>query len=209
MKLLDYVLPKRIMRGPTDQKLANEIKEALSIPVKTNVKAAPQPTAPEAVLVKAAVPIEAGELFEEEKRLAQEADNLLGYSAYRNHLSAKSGAVLGKVLNELGIQPFTIKSVHNYKLTITQKLIREHRSSMYHVDVDWKRYPLSRYTGKVEPFILSMAIEVKKCLPAADFIVEEVRVERTPYDPFLIVELGVESYYIGVWDEPNFERTLF
>jgi hypothetical protein len=43
-------------------------------------------------------------------------------------------------------------------------------------------------------------------LPDATFTVEQLRSEKQAYDPFLIVSYADESYYVEVWEEPEFER---
>ena len=35
---------------------------------------------------------------------------------------------------------------------------------------------------------------------------EQLRSEKRIYDPFLIVSYADESYYVEVWEEPEFER---
>lgn len=209
--LLDFFGKRNRIAGPQLLSVAAMLKEEEAM--KVSVKRTPRSTAKThepCILITAPVTVELDPVQQEQQRIAEEAATVLGYTAYSRHVAGKFGGELGRALRELGIQPFTVESVEKYKKEVAAELRRKHPSTYYaHVTVEWKRCSLSTYNRKVEPFILSTAIEVKKRVPAAEFFVEEVRVESKPYDPFLIVKLGEESYYIGVWDEPKFEKTLF
>ena len=65
--------------------------------------------------------------------------------------------------------------------------------------------PLEEATN-VPKFISAKVGEIKYSLPEATFTVEQLRGERQLYDPFLIVSYSEESYYVDVWNEPEFER---
>ncbi len=69
----------------------------------------------------------------------------------------------------------------------------------------WVRVPLEEATN-VPEFISAKVGEITSSLPEAIFTVEQLRSERQLYDPFLIVSYSEESYYVDVWNEPEFER---
>ncbi|MFB3814347.1 MAG: hypothetical protein ACE14L_09550 [Terriglobales bacterium] len=64
---------------------------------------------------------------------------------------------------------------------------------------------LGDHDGQVPEYVLSRAVAIKEKLPAANFELDQLRVEKE-YDPFLVVSCGRERFYIDVWEEPNFER---
>lgn len=77
---------------------------------------------------------------------------------------------------------------------------------------EWRRISLAGYDEDVPEFALMRAVQIKEKVPAASFTVEYL-VHTESYqpktvDPFLIVSLGDEQYYIDVWNEPQFEREL-
>lgn len=69
----------------------------------------------------------------------------------------------------------------------------------------WVRVPLEEVRN-VPEFVKAKASEIANLLPDATFTVEQLRTEKKIYDPFLIVSYGDESYYVEVWEEPEFER---
>jgi hypothetical protein len=69
----------------------------------------------------------------------------------------------------------------------------------------WVRVPLEEAVN-VPEFVMAKAGEITSSLPEATFTVEQLRSERRLYDPFLIVSYGEESYYVDVWNEPEYER---
>lgn len=80
---------------------------------------------------------------------------------------------------------------------------------------DWENYPLRGYEGNVPEFVLEKAVNIAKALPQTEFQIVQLversdrkeRTQRLP-DPFLIASLGNERYYIEVWDEKEYERTI-
>jgi hypothetical protein len=78
----------------------------------------------------------------------------------------------------------------------------------------WIRTSLQRYEGCIPEFVLSKALQIKTAVPEVRFEIEQLiqQEEHKPAqprpDPFLIVSLGNESYYIEVWDEKKYESTL-
>jgi len=69
----------------------------------------------------------------------------------------------------------------------------------------WVRLPLEEMRDAPE-FVKAKAREIANLLPDATFTVEQLRSEKKKYDPFLIVSYADESYYVEVWEEPEFER---
>lgn len=74
------------------------------------------------------------------------------------------------------------------------------------------RGPVRRehYSRYVPIHALNLAVQVKEALPEARFYVHELttvtrKLERPRPDPFLSVELGVEKYWLAVWDERDYE----
>jgi hypothetical protein len=77
----------------------------------------------------------------------------------------------------------------------------------------WKTAYLRLYGGNVPEFALVRALTIKQELPAAEFLVEQLYTETQHRavpepDPFLVVVLGNERYYIDVWDEKEYEAQL-
>ena len=69
----------------------------------------------------------------------------------------------------------------------------------------WVRLPLDEVPN-VPEFVKAKAREIANLMPDATFTVEQLRSETNMYDPFLIVSYADESYYVEVWEEPEFER---
>ena len=69
----------------------------------------------------------------------------------------------------------------------------------------WVRVPLKEVRDAPE-FVKAKAREIANSLPEATFTVEQLRSEKKIYDPFLIVSYAHESYYVEVWEEPEFEQ---
>jgi hypothetical protein len=159
---------------------------------------------------------EAADLLTE---LALKAEAILGYAGLRIKLRIETH-LLAHALNELGIEPFRIEDVRRYKQEkardVEQKVMREYRRQSLsegfervpigtHVHAAWHEMPLKGYEGDVPPFALSRALDIKNRVPAAEFEVDELRVDKR-YDPFLVVRHGKEQFYIDVWEEADFER---
>jgi hypothetical protein len=77
--------------------------------------------------------------------------------------------------------------------------------SRFYTCLRWVRVPPEE--GRDVPeFVKAKAREIANLLPEATFTVEQLRSEKKIYDPFLIVSYADESYYVEVWEEPEFER---
>lgn len=80
---------------------------------------------------------------------------------------------------------------------------------------NWTVNSLHGYSNFVPEHVLSKALEIKKEVPEAKFLVYDLmehsetykRPRRDP-DPFLEVVLREERYYIEVWDERDFEKLI-
>jgi hypothetical protein len=75
---------------------------------------------------------------------------------------------------------------------------------------EWKTAYLEQYSGNVPEHALQKALEIKRAVPAVRFLVEYLQdsMEHSDPDPFLVAVLGNERYYIEVWDEKEYERTM-
>lgn len=75
--------------------------------------------------------------------------------------------------------------------------------------LSWKRFSINRYEGAIPEFALRKALQIKEACPAADLLIDHLMqdVERAP-DPFLLVQLNKETYFIDVWDEKEYEATM-
>ena len=79
--------------------------------------------------------------------------------------------------------------------------------------IGWNAESVSNYHGSIPEHVLRKAIQIQEQLPVVTFNVEYLTETTQHYrkplpDPFLKVSLGSESYYIEVWDEKEYERTL-
>lgn len=84
----------------------------------------------------------------------------------------------------------------------------------------WQTFNLDHaYNGNVPEFAIQRALRINERLPAATFQVHQLAqvvdhmkranpVVKFLKDPFLSVHLGDESYFIDVWDEEEYEKTL-
>ncbi len=140
------------------------------------------------------------ELQKQREELRKEAAERLGYPNGIVNAALKAREVFAK----LGIQPFDKKSVLAYK----QKKEKRFFSRGH---CEWFQIQLSSYEREIPEFALSRALELHKELPSAEFYVDELEEKisqvRSRYDdPFLFMVYGKESYYLDVWDEPEFEQ---
>jgi hypothetical protein len=79
------------------------------------------------------------------------------------------------------------------------------RGSRFYTCLRWVRLSLEEAPDTPE-YVKAKAAEIANLLPDATFTVEQLRSEKEIYDPFLIVSYADESYYVEVWEEPEFER---
>jgi hypothetical protein len=77
----------------------------------------------------------------------------------------------------------------------------------------WAMEPLASYAGNIPEFALAKAVAIKTECPTVSLFVERLhedqeQIVRPTRDPFLVASLGDESYYIDVWDEKEYERSI-
>lgn len=84
----------------------------------------------------------------------------------------------------------------------------------------WKRIPIESYSGSIPEFALRKAVQIKSAHPKAVISIDHLVVEREEdavsraevlemlRDPFLYVEYATEGFYIDVWDEKEYERSM-
>lgn len=87
----------------------------------------------------------------------------------------------------------------------------------------WKLLTLRTYSGAVPEFALRKALQIADACPNVIFYVDQLVHAPDPNDqeylrrqreavrlrdPFLVAVLGSETYYIEVWDEQEYEKTL-
>jgi len=114
---------------------------------------------------------------------------------------------------DLGIHPLVEETVEAYKKKMRSATMRKfHGNSGYSYRVEWAATPLKSYSHPIPEFVLNKAVQIAEKLPKAQFVIEDLRVRQETrtrnFDPFLIVSLGEEQYYVEVWDEPKFETSL-
>ncbi|HUO60694.1 MAG TPA: hypothetical protein VMU24_08495 [Candidatus Acidoferrales bacterium] len=61
---------------------------------------------------------------------------------------------------------------------------------------------------EMPPHVERKAKQIADAIPGVTFETETLRDQSRNYDPFLVVRLGDERYYVEVWDERDFEKTL-
>lgn len=153
------------------------------------------------------------DLSDPRRRLATEAEALLGYTPLREELKAPGR--LRQALAKLEIEIFDQKKVDSYKAQMAD----HYRTAEKMIDPTWRITPLSKYSKPVPEFVLAKAIEIKRELPEANFYIDELAI-----DPFLIVSIGKlpdfavnqpsrgldaeMAVYVDTWSEPKFEATI-
>lgn len=79
----------------------------------------------------------------------------------------------------------------------------------------WQKVPLRGYSSQfpVASHALETALSVARRIPATSFFVDELaeqvpkstpRPDIATYDPFLVVRIDEEDFYLEVWNEPRF-----
>jgi hypothetical protein len=145
----------------------------------------------------------------ETHQLALKAASLLGYTTLATHVGA-SGP-LAHCLQGLDIGVFNEEEVKRYQEYMLHKVAK--KLSSYQT-ANWGTRDLRYYTEPVPEFALRKAIQIKERLPEAQFFIEALQIGFKTADPFMKVTLDnkntsfKESYYIEVWDEPEFEIKL-
>ncbi len=89
-----------------------------------------------------------------------------------------------------------------------------HKTRRNRMRFEWRKTRLSQFGQVIPDFALARAVEIKEAYPEAEFNVEWLKETQERYvpprlqDPFLVLEVGYESFYIDVWGENDFERTV-
>lgn len=83
--------------------------------------------------------------------------------------------------------------------------IEDGESNIEEFIVEWDMDSLEHYEEEVPTFVLNKALQIKEKIPSAKFVIDSLQVNAVDKDPFLVVFLDKERYYIEVWDEPTFE----
>jgi hypothetical protein len=77
----------------------------------------------------------------------------------------------------------------------------------------WTSVNLANYTGVIPDHVLNVALQIQEAVPTASFGVHYLETvndyKESPVrdpDPFLVVALNNEHYYVEQWDERDFPR---
>lgn len=74
----------------------------------------------------------------------------------------------------------------------------------------WRRMSLAEASASGGPgvpeFVARKAEQVAERVPTAVIEVDALESQQQFYDPFLVVKMGAEEYYIEVWDETSFNE---
>jgi hypothetical protein len=177
----------------------------------------PVPPKPEASIIKTSALPEV-DMENERVSLALEAEDLLGYTPLRKDVKAPSR--LHRVLAALDIQILDKDDVGSYKIKMQQHhqaiATNENKSRTKIVTVAWKMIPLKEYKKPIPEFVLRKCTQIKREIPEATFLVDELTREERTVDPFMIVSLAGDKKtfdvdnmaYLEVWDEAEFEKTV-
>ena len=68
----------------------------------------------------------------------------------------------------------------------------------------WREQSFSEVSDPVPAGVLDIALRLREKCPGSGFVVHSLQEERRTFDPFLSVKYGRASFYIAVWDEPEF-----
>lgn len=149
--------------------------------------------------------------FEDElQELAARAKAKLGYTLL--HTAVNGSIELARTLRRLHIRAFKPELVEAYKkakqLEQRRKLRAEGSPNYVVSNLVWNMTNLDDYAKPVPEFVLRKALQIKDELPNATFAVDELSQRAPDPDPFLIVSLAKERFYIEVWEEPKFEADV-
>lgn len=78
-------------------------------------------------------------------------------------------------------------------------------------ETDWRQVSLAGFSHPVPEHVLEKAVQIKDKCPEATFVVDQLVTtighrEKPDRDPFLVVKMDSEMYYIDVWDEKEYEQ---
>lgn len=152
------------------------------------------------------------------ERVANEAREYLGYRfgerrntevteklVRRERLTQVQG-----ILKSCGITPLDEASVLRYQTRVRKNAQRKAWNGRY----AWRMVEISQYKAEIPQFALDRATRVAKALTkrmprlGKEFAVSELHKKRTRAvdpDPFMVLRVLGQNFYLDVWDEPNFE----
>lgn len=153
-----------------------------------------------------------------EKKVAHEAEEYLGYRFGERRNSEVGDAVERRdvlvrvqvMLKRMGIIPIDETRVLTYQKTIRSREMRKHPNRSYR----WRMVNIREYAAEIPAFALERATRVARSmarrLPSVKhtFSVSELvhHTKRTPHpDPFMVLTVENQHFYLDVWDEPDFE----
>jgi hypothetical protein len=190
--------------------MATAVREAL-LPLRPAAVEEP----PREMLKRISVEVPEVDLGDARQKLAVEAEVLLGYTPLRQELRAPGA--LRRALAKLEIAILEEESVNQYK----KQMVEHYQTTGKMPMPTWRLTPLKNYAQPVPEFVLAKAVSIKRELPEAEFIIEQLAV-----DPFLIVSLvplqdftsgaftlqrmldPERAAYVEAWAEPKFEASL-
>jgi len=132
------------------------------------------------------------------QQLARDAELILGYEHLADTI-IRSRPTLSEVLHKLDIEIIPYSAVKKYQAAKKTEIAKQNKASEYRYS--WRQQKIQA-AEDVPAFVLRKAIEIKRACPDVKLFVEAL--DETP-DPFLIAELGRETYYVEVWDEKDFD----
>jgi hypothetical protein len=141
-----------------------------------------------------ALPKVSGEI----SQLARDAQLILGHSSLADQV-LPAPPKLKELLRQLDIEIISWNSVEPYQKERMNAVYK--KTGHYHY---WRSKKL-KDAEDVPPFVLRKAIQIARACPEVKFTVEAL--EEDP-DPFLLASLNGDTYYIEVWDEPDFEKGI-
>lgn len=153
-----------------------------------------------------------------EKKVAKDADNYLGYRFGERRNSEVGEAVerretlvrVQSMLKRLGIVPIDEARVLSYQKTVRAREMRKHTNRSYR----WRMVNIREYTAEIPSFALDRAVKVVRTMgrvmPSVKYTVNVSELvhhtKRTPHpDPFMVLTVRDQNFYLDVWDEPDFE----
>lgn len=129
------------------------------------------------------------------EELAETVHALFGYQRLKRDVEQKK---LGAVLADLDIAVIPTAEVEAY-MAHKLKTAKPPMGMLAY----WARETLNETNCVVPAKALEDAVRIKNALPTAEFHVHELKARV--FDPFLSVSHGGKTYYIAVWDEPDFD----
>ena len=152
--------------------------------------------------------------------LAQEAEEVLGYSRLKQEKDDPAVTGMKAKLAALQIETLKASDVEQYK---SEQLIERTKEKLAKWITEgatgtfygpsWNRVDISKYNEPIPEFVLNKAIQIKREIPGV--VIQIDSLEDYP-DPFLVVSVKHPRYsnlteddtYVEVWAEPKFEGRI-